>query len=54
MSLTTACTLTDQVDFFLCIFVFSVVLQRDMCGTEYGRRALSIAVTVLWGAVVAQ
>lgn len=49
-----ACVQTDQVDVLFRIFIFGVVLQRDVCGAQTRRRALPVAVTVLLGPQVAQ
>lgn len=48
------CTQTDQVDLLFCILIFSVVLQRDMCGAQDWRRTLAVAIAVLWEPQVAQ
>lgn len=49
-----SCAQTDHDGLLFCVFIFSVVLQRDMCGAQDGRRALPIAVAVLWEPYVAQ
>lgn len=48
------CVHTDQVDVLFRIFIFGVVLQRDVCGAQARRRALPVAVTVLLGPQLAQ
>lgn len=49
-----ACARTDHDGILFCIFIFCVILQRDMRGAQDGRRALPIAVAVLWEPYVAQ